>query len=75
MDPINKLKQYIDTHSMMPEDEDKDEDKDKDKTEYYPCPCRDMRCPCGCGHRYTGRCLNKDCEACKQDKNNLKSTN
>jgi hypothetical protein len=46
--------------------------EDKVKTEYYPCPCRNMKCPCGCGHRYTGRCLNKDCEECKKSKNNLK---
>jgi len=56
----------------MPKSEGSEE---SEEVEVRPCPCRDMRCPCGCGHRYTGRCLNKDCEACKQDKNNLKSTN
>jgi len=42
-----------------------------------PCPCRYMKCPCGCGHRYTGQCLNKKCEACKKDKgrDKLKVTN
>ena len=51
----------------MPESEGTEEVK--------PCPCRNMKCPCGCGHRYTGLCLNKNCEACRNYRDKLKVTN
>jgi len=57
----------------MQESEESEELEESE--EVKPCPCRYMKCPCGCGHRYTGLCLNKNCEACKNYRDKLKVTN